>query len=42
MCHRDLMDFSFPSAGEEVSTDDMPPLEGDAEEGDSSKMEEVD
>jgi len=28
--------------GEEVSTDDMPPLEGDAEEGDSSKMEEVD
>jgi len=28
--------------GEDVSTDDMPPLEGDAEEGDSSKMEEVD
>jgi len=30
------------AGGEDVSTDDMPPLEGDAEEGDSSKMEEVD
>lgn len=32
-----------PAVGdEETATEDMPPLEGDGEEGDSSKMEEVD
>lgn len=32
-----------PTVGdEETATEDMPPLEGDGEEGDSSKMEEVD